>query len=513
MTRAPFRPALAAVVLCGVLALPPTRGIGIPVIELPLLLALLGLFGGVGWVVLTVALWLLSVQKLADLAMHQALGRGFNTVADMPLIPASMNLIAGSFGQLAAVGAALAAIIAGCCLLWLIWWATGVWATQKWQPHRRLAMLAVCAVALILPLAGQGAVENANYALSRIQLARQTVADLRNLRRAAAEDPYAGQAGLLDQIDRDVLVIFVESYGRASFDVEFLAERHRDTLQRAQARLEGAGLSVRSGFLSAPTQGGQSWLSHASFANGLWVSDQTRYRAVLASGRQSIFHLAGKAGFETAAVMPAITMPWPEAQRMGFDHILPARDLGYRGKPFNWVTMPDQFTLTATDRLLRQDPDRPHLFAQIALVSSHAPWTPVPHLLDWDAIGDGSEFNDMAISGDSPRDVWRDRDRVRRHYRDSVDYALRTALEYAERQGPDGPLIFLLGDHQAAPGIAMDDGRDVALHVIGPEDLVARTAGWGFTLGLIPPDESEAMPMDRMRDLILTGFTSGAAPS
>lgn len=513
MTRAPLRLTLAAAVLAAVPALPPVSGPGILVIELPLLLAALCLIGGVARVVVTVALSLLVVQKTADLAMQQALGRSFNTVADLPLIPASMNLITGSFGQVAAVGVALIAAVAACGIIWSIWRATGPWASHDWQPQTRLAALAVCIVTLALPMTGLYAADNGAYALSKMQLARQTVADLRNLRRAAAEDPFAGQAGLLDRIDRDVLVIFVESYGRASFDVDFHAERHLKTLRRAQARLERTGLSMRSGFLSAPTQGGQSWLSHASFANGLWVSDQTRYRAVVASGRQSIFHLARDAGFATAAVMPAITMPWPEAQRMGFDHILTAADLGYRGKPFNWVTMPDQFTLTAADRMLRRDPDRPHLFAQIALVSSHAPWTPVPHLLAWDEIGDGTEFNAMAISGDSPRDVWRDRDLVRRHYRDSVEYALQTALEYAERQGPDGPLIFLLGDHQAAPGIAMDDRPDVALHVIGPENLVARTSDWGFTPGLIPPEGSDAIPMDRMRDLILTSFTSAAAPS
>ena len=511
MIAFPGRLLMAAAVLAAILALPPIGGPETVLIELPLLLAALCLIGGVARVVLTIALSLLAVQKIADLAIQQALGRSFNPVADLPLIPASMNLIAGSFGQIAMVGAILIAGLAACGIIWSIWWATGAWANREWRKQTRLA--AVCVVTLALPATGMSAPPNGVYALSKAQLARQTLADLRSLRRAAAEDPFAGRAGLLDQIDRDVLVVFVESYGRASFDVDFQAERHLKTLRRAQARLKRAGISSRSGFLSAPTQGGQSWLSHASFANGLWVRDQTRYRAVLASGRQSIFHLARKAGFTTAAVMPAITMPWPEAQRMGFDDILGAADLGYRGKPFNWVTMPDQFTLTALDRLLRLDPDRPHLFAQIALVSSHAPWTPVPHLLDWDEIGDGSEFNAMAVSGDTPREVWRDRDRVRRHYRDSLDYALSAALEYAVRQGRDGPLIFLLGDHQAAPSIAMDDRPDVALHVIGPENLVARTAGWGFTPGLIPPDDKVAIPMDRIRDLILTSFTSAEVPS
>lgn len=512
MSRAPWRLVLAASALVAVLTLPPVPTTGAIAIELSLLLAVLCLAGPVARIALTAGLSLLAFQKLGDLAMRQVLGRGFDIVADLPLLPASMNLIAGGFGLPMAVGVALAAALAAAGIVWLLWRATGAWTMRGWRPRSRVTAALIAVMALTLPRTDERATGNAAYALERVQVARQTVADLRQLRQAAATDPFVGRAGLLNAIDRDLLVIFVESYGRASFDVPLYAGRHLQTLREAQTRLAGAGLAARSGFLSAPTQGGQSWLSHATFANGLWVSDQSRYRALLSSGRQSLFHLAHDAGFATAAVMPAITRPWPEARHMGFDRVLPAADLDYRGKPFNWVTMPDQFTLAATDRLLRAGRTRTQLAAQIALVSSHAPWTPIPDLLDWDRIADGTEFDAMAQAGATPREVWRDRDRVRRHYRDSVDYALRVALDYAARQGPDGPLIFLLGDHQAAPGIAMDDNRDVALHVIGPAPLVARSAAWGFAPGLVPPDGSAAIPMDRMRDLILTAFTDHEAP-
>ena len=48
--------------------------------------------------------------------------------------------------------------------------------------------------------------------------------------------------------------------------------------------------------------------------------------------------------------MPAITLAWPEAGCFGYDRVLAADDLGYRGRPFSWVTMPDQFTLAALER-------------------------------------------------------------------------------------------------------------------------------------------------------------------
>ena len=279
-----------------------------------------------------------------------------------------------------------------------------------------------------------------------------------------------------------------------------------DGYRRLKRFAAEAGLSMRSGFVAAPTRGGQSWLAHGTLSKGLWIADQTRYRAAIASGRQSLFHHAARAGFHTAAVMPAITLPWPESSRMGFETVLEAADLGYQGLPFNWVTMPDQFTMTSLDRMLRDGSDERRLFAQIALISSHAPWVPVPRMIDWNNVGDGSVFNDMAQEGDPPSVVWRDRDRVRDQYRQAVSYSLEVVMDYALRHAEDPPLMLVIGDHQAAPRIALDERPDVALHVIGPEALVAETADWGLTPGLIPPPEAEAFPMDRLRDMILGSF-------
>ena len=112
-------------------------------------------------------------------------------------------------------------------------------------------------------------------------------------------------------IDRDVLIVFVESYGRTEpRHTALMPKTHRATLTEAEARLGALGLEMRSGLLSAPTRGGQSWLSHATFANGLWIADQTSYAAALASNRRSLFHIASDAGFRTAAVMPQITLDW-----------------------------------------------------------------------------------------------------------------------------------------------------------------------------------------------------------
>ncbi len=309
-----------------------------------------------------------------------------------------------------------------------------------------------------------------------------------------------------------MIVVFVESYGRTSMDTALYADLHRATLRAGEADLTARGLAMASGFLASPTRGGQSWLAHATLANGLWVDGQTRYGAALASGRQTLFDLAQDAGFHTAAVMPQITLDWPESLLMGFDTVLAAADLGYGGLNFNWVTMPDQFTFAAMDRLLRDRPQNGHLFIQLATGSSHAPWVPVPQMVAWDAIGDGRIFDAMAQAGDPPDVVWRDRDRVRAQYRLAVDYALQNVLSYAARHAEDPPLLIVIGDHQAAGFIALDDRRDVPIHVIGPAYLVDLTQDWGLSPGLIPRSDAPVTGMDRLRDLILEAFSTTLPP-
>jgi hypothetical protein len=479
-------------------------------------------------VLLVTVLLVLALMKAADLAMFTALARAFNPVADFMLVDAGLRLLTGAIGPVMTGLALLGALTALVALGAALWWATGVWAgIAAGRPALRatVAVAAVVSAGIAVSDAvpgesrwtrapeARGTAFTMRYAASRAQMAAETWAGLRAFEAAAAEDPFAGADGLLDLIDRDVIVVFVESYGRTSLDTPLYADLHRATLRAGEAALRERGLSVAAGLLASPTRGGQSWLAHATFANGLWVDGAPRYSAVLASGRETLYHLAARSGFHTAAVMPQITLEWPESDVMGFETILAARDLGYAGLNFNWVTMPDQFTFAAMDRLLRADrPDDRNYLIQVATGSSHAPWVPVPELVDWDAIGDGRVFNVMAASGDPPDVVWRDRDRVRAQYRLAVDYALQTVLSYAARHADDPPLMIVVGDHQAAGFVALDERPDVPIHLIGPDHLVEKAAAeWGLAPGLIPAEDAPVVPMDRMRDRILRTFSSAPA--
>lgn len=501
-------------------------------LELPVILLGVAAFGWRSGVTHLVALLLtLGVAvKLADYATFEAYNRLFNPVVDFYLIHPAFTLLSDSIGRgwaLAAFAAGIAGIIAlfllflACLRLWagvrLAWPLRGVaaviallsagWATADAGHHLK---------AWTFEQSPPGSAWTSRLLVNRGIKMQAAAADLIAFTEAASQDPYVDRENLLDALGgRDVILIWIESYGRASFDNPLYTDTHLDTLRAAAAEIGGSGLAMQSGWLTAPTAGGQSWLSHATLASGLWINDQARYAALLALGHKWLFHIAQDAGYRTAAVMPAITMAWPESLSMGFDRVIPAADMPYRGERFRWVTMPDQFTLSAYPDLLPPD-TRPD-FLQIALISSHAPWTPIADMVPWQAVGDGTIFNEMAARGPTPKELWDDRDDVRDAYRRSVDYALRVTFSHVARLAAaagetDAPLVIVAGDHQSAPFVAGSDNHDVAVHMIGPASLLDRIAHWGWTPGLIPDADGPVRPMDTFRGDFIDAFTTRENP-
>lgn len=499
-------------------------------LELPALLLLLvalpatGVPTGAVRGLVVAALVVIAVLKAADYASFVAYMRGFNPVTDLHLLPAAWNLGAGSIGApltalaLGGAGLAVVALAAG------LWWATGRWAAIV--PPRGLRLGAAClvlpaaalAVAEIgqarrawgLPVQPPGAAFTARVGLERVELIARTMADLAEFRTAALTDQLGSAGPLFDRLDgADLILVFVESYGNSSLLNPLYEPVHGTRLRAIEAELSDAGLAMRTGLVTAPTIGGQSWLSHGTLASGLWIDSQPRYRAMLASPRRTLFHHARRAGKRTVAIMPAHVFDWPEGDFFGFDAIYNAPDLGYRGERFNWVTMPDQFTLAAFDRMERQSPDRPPLLAQVVLVSSHAPWIPVPPVIPWEDIGDGTVFNQWATSGDPPEVVWRDPDRIREEFTRAVDYSLEAVGAYLSLHATQRALTIVLGDHEPAPFVAGVDSLEVPVHVIGPPDLVALIEGWGWAEGMIPDQARPVWRMDVLRDRLIAALSSG----
>ena len=153
---------------------------------------------------------------------------------------------------------------------------------------------------------------------------------------------------------KDVIVAFVESYGRVAVEDPEFAPQVDAVLDDGNRRLHAAGFAARSAFLTSPTAGGGSWLAHSTLQSGLWIDNQRRYGDLVASDRLTLSGAFQRAGWRTVGVHRPTTADWPEgASFYGYDQIYDCQHLGYRGPNFSFATIPDQYTLSAFERLER----------------------------------------------------------------------------------------------------------------------------------------------------------------
>jgi hypothetical protein len=495
-------------------------------LELPVLAALLVLLPG-RWAAraaLTAALLLTAAGalKLADLLAHTGFGRPVNPVTDLALLGPAWDFtteMLGPLGAAAAAGGTLAALTA---LGWLSYLAARAIARLPARVGRRRAGAA--ALALALAVGGAEGAQRLSDADTRTDAftsellavrAESALSTWRAFRdfqaklRAGTDAPEAGPGLLARLRGRDVLLVFVESYGRSALEQPRYARAVAPALGRLGEAARQRGYAVHSAWLTAPTVGGSSWLSHASVLSGLWIDSQARYDALTAASWPTLIDRFEQAGWRSVAAMPAITAPWPEGRAFGYDRLLDAAALGYRGPAFNWVTMPDQYTLAALDRMALSDPSDPPVFAEVALISSHAPWTPIPEVVPWSEVGQGRVFERFVAGQDPPAVVWRDRERVRRLYAQALAYTLDTVASFVRHRLATGSVVLLLGDHQPAPLITGPGaGRQVPAHLLLPPELADAGRALGWPADVRPGPDAPAWAMDQLKGRLLRAFSA-----
>ena len=104
---------------------------------------------------------------------------------------------------------------------------------------------------------------------------------------------------------KDVVLSFVESYGRDAVEDPEFATQVGAVLDDGTKRLAAKGFSARSAFLTSSTVGGGSWLAHATLLSGLWVDNQQRYRSLVGGDRLTLNRAFQRAGWRTVAVRSA----------------------------------------------------------------------------------------------------------------------------------------------------------------------------------------------------------------
>ncbi|MBW8822361.1 MAG: CDP-alcohol phosphatidyltransferase, partial [Streptomyces sp.] len=345
-----------------------------------------------------------------------------------------------------------------------------------------------------------------------------TVRDEAEFQKVAKVDAFGNTPGsqlVPDLRGKDMIFTFIESYGRSAVEDPGIAPGVDKTLDTSTAALAKAGFHAKSGWLTSATYGGSSWLGHSTTLTGLWIDNQQRYRTVMASDHLSLTKAFKKTGaWDTVGVMPGVQKGWPEQKYYDLDKVYNAFQLGYKGPKFSWSTMPDQYALEAYQRQVHgKKRDKP-LMSEIILTSSHQPWAPIPKMVDWNDLGDGSIFKGIQKAGNKPSEIIADSTRSKQEYGKSISYSVTSLTQWLERYGSDDTVLVFLGDHQPIARVSGEKAsRDVPISIVAKDPKVLdKIASWNWTDGLKPAHNAPVWKMSSFRDRFLTAYGSTPHP-
>ena len=278
--------------------------------------------------------------------------------------------------------------------------------------------------------------------------------------------------------------------------------------------MASAGWSVQSAWVNAPGYGGISQEAHSTLQAGLWVNSRQRYSELIDSKRFTLSDAFDKAGWRTVGDSPATDdADFPSGtQFYHFDQLYDQTNVGYHGPSFGYAPMPDQYILSAFQRLELAPGHKP-VMAEIDTVSSHSPWAPLPTMVPWNKVGNGSIFDPMPARGETALSVLDNASKQRKAYGTSIQYSLRVLTSWVTELNDPNLVLILLGDEQPdTPITSPGASHNVPISIIARDPSVFRQiASWHWQDGLLPDPAAPIEPMSAFRNQFLRAFSTAPA--
>jgi hypothetical protein len=452
------------------------------------------------------AIWVLLVLgHYADVTTPALYGRDINLYWDVRYMPdvAAMVVRAAPLWLIALAATAVTLIVV---LLYL----TCQWSLRRvgeaLADSRARRWIGIVAVAVIVLYAGQQLIAGFSdevypfepavaFATPVTQTyarqARLVIAARAGSKSLGASPPMDGDLALVQ--GADVFLVFLESYGAASYERQDIAPHLAASRAGLEAAIRDTHRDVVSAYVESPTFGGSSWLAHLSLMSGVEVRDAASNSSLMTQKRDTVVTAFERHGYRTVALMPGLRQRWPEGAFYGFDDIYGAARLDYRGPEFGWFAIPDQYSLARFEMLERGQPSRSPRFLFFPTISTHFPFSPTPpYQSDWARMLTDRPYDGPAIVDAYGREP--DWTSFGPGYVDAISYAYATLSGYLRTTADRDRILIVLGDHQPPAAVSGESAPwDVPVHVI------ARTGS--------APDRSRIL--DR---LVARGFRAGVAP-
>ncbi len=464
----------------------------------------------------------LAVVKLLDLGFFFELDRPFNPIGDWGSFGPAVGVLHDSAGQFWTVVAVIGAVLVVLSVLVFVT-MSAVHVTTFAARHRTWSARVVLALAVVWSLLAAIGVQalggarvasatTARLAGSEVNLVRADIKDQHTFTAdLKSPDPFAitpGKDLLTGLRGKDVLIVFVESYGQVAVQGTFFSPPIDALLKSGTSELQAAGYSSKSAFMTSPTFGGISWLAHSTLQTGLWVNNVQRYAQLTASNRLTLSDAFDRAGWRTVADVPSNEKSWPEGKTFyHYSQLYNQFNVGYVGPNFSYAKVPDQYTL-AKFQQLELAPGHAPVFAEIDLDSSHTPWAPLPHMVPENALGNGSIYDGMPEQGQQPAAVWRSAHDVQASYGQSVQYSMTALISWLQTVNDKNLVVVALGDHQPATTVSgSTPTHNVPISIISQDPKVMdRISAWSWQDGLLPSPQAPVWSMDTFRGRFLTSY-------
>jgi phosphatidylglycerophosphate synthase len=469
----------------------------------------------------------MTVAKILDILFFEEIDRAFNPVLDWVSIGPALGVVQDAIGTVLA-NIVLGALALGLLLLIVLITASTIRITTVAAHHRRGALRGLVALAAVwglcaglsLQLVAGSPVASTSatgLAVAQVQATKAGLSDPRNFERATrSPDPQAAVPAsdvLTGLRGKDVIIAFVESYGQVAVQGSSMSPGVDAVLRQGTASLARAGWSAQSAWLTSPTFGGISWLAHSTLESGLWVNTNQRYNELLGSKRYTLSDAFKKSGWHTVADDPSDNRAWPPGKTFyHYDQLFNRKNVGYQGPSFAYASMPDQYVLSAFQRNELAPGHKP-VMAEIDLISSHTPWAPLPKMVPWNKIGDGSIFDPQPAESQDAATVWRNPSTVRKFYAQSIKYTLRSLTQWVTESHDPNLVLIVLGDHQPHTAVSgIGPTHEVPISIISRDPSVFKQiASWHWQDGLLPGSSAPLKPMDAFRNQFLGAFSTASA--
>jgi phosphatidylglycerophosphate synthase len=467
---------------------------------------------------------LLIFAKFLNMGYYDLLNRAFNPVTDWGEIAQAKGVLQDAIGAKLTIVAAIVLVIGLALLLGAII-AAAVHITAVATRHRRGTVRGVAALAAIwglsaglslqlIPGSPVASASETGLAVEQVRATQAALADPRVFGQAIhSPDPEAAipASNLLTGLrGKDVIIAFVESYGQVAVQGTSFSPGVDAVLRQQAGLLARAGWSTQSAWAGSPTSGGVSWLAHSTVQSGLWVNSQQRYDELLASQRFTLSDAFNKAGWHTVADDPSDNTTWaPGTYFYHYDQTYNRLNVGYHGPTFSYSAMPDQYTLAGFQRL-ELTPGHKPVMAEIDLTTSHTPWAPLPTMVPWNKVGNGSVFAPQPAESESVPEVWSNTNTVRQFYGRSIQYTMTALTSWVTELNDPNLVLILLGDHQPHSTVSGNEpNNEVPISIVTrAPSVLKQISSWHWQNGLLPAPSAPLAPMDAFRNQLLNTFSS-----